>query len=71
VPPEEESREQRLKDWRRGEAEKRKVPLQVVLPARALEYLKRHGAGDLAAVPQLGAKRGAGYGDKLRALCGG
>jgi ribonuclease D len=70
VPPEEEAREQRLKDWRRGEAEKRKVPLQVVLPARALEYLKRHGAGDLAAAPQLGAKRCANYGDKLRALCG-
>jgi hypothetical protein len=36
-----------------------------------LEHLKRHGAGDLAAVPQLGAKRIARYGDKLKQLCGG
>jgi ribonuclease D len=76
VPPDEEPRERRLKDWRRAEAENRTrsegrtVPLQVVLPARSLEYLKRYGAVDLAVVPQLGAKRIARYGDKLRQLCG-
>jgi ribonuclease D len=75
VAPEEELRETRLKDWRRSEAENRSksdgrpVPLQVVLPAKALEYLKQHGADDLAAVPQLGAKRSARYGAKLQELC--
>lgn len=75
VQPEEEQRETRLKDWRRSEAENRTkaegrpVPLQVVLPAKALEYLKQHGAGDLSAVPQLGAKRAARYGAKLQELC--
>ncbi len=76
VLPQEEERESRLKDWRRGEAERRTkaegrpVPLQVVLPAKALEHLKQHGAGDLGAVPQLGAKRLARYGERLRELCG-
>ena len=65
----EEKREDRLKDWRRTETEKRKVPMQVVLPARALDHLKRYGADDLAAVPQLGAKRIARYGAKLAELC--
>lgn len=65
----EERREKRLKDWRRSEAERRKVPLQVVLPAKALEFLKRYGAGDLATAPQLGPKRIARYGEKLRELC--
>jgi ribonuclease D len=75
VQPEEEQRETRMKDWRRSEAENRTkaegrpVPLQVVLPAKALEYLKQHGAGDLSAVPQLGAKRAARYGVKLQELC--
>jgi ribonuclease D len=68
VLPIEEERETRLKDWRRAEAERRAVPLQVVLPAKALEYLKQHGAGDLAAVPQLGGKRIAIYGERLREL---
>jgi ribonuclease D len=75
VLPIEEERETRLKDWRRGEAERRTqsegrpVPLQVVLPAKALEFLKQHGAADLAAVPQLGAKRITKYGERIRALC--
>ena len=75
VLPEEEQRETRLKDWRRSEAENRSVsegrtvPLQVVLPAKALEYLKQHGGDNLSAVPQLGNKRMQRYGDKLRALC--
>ena len=50
----EKIREQRLKDWRRNEATNRKVPLQVVLPARALEFIKRSGVADLDSVPQLG-----------------
>jgi ribonuclease D len=75
VLPEEEQRETRLKDWRRAEAENRSkaenrpVPLQVVLPAKALEHLKQYGAKDLATVPQLGAKRIARYGAKLQELC--
>jgi ribonuclease D len=74
VSSQEEDRERRLKDWRRAEAERRTqdehrpVPLQVILPARALEYLKRQGGGDLATVPQLGAKRIARYGEKLLEL---
>lgn len=62
-------RERRLKDWRQAEAAKRKATLQVVLPAKSLEHLKRYGADDLAAVPQLGAKRLARYGADLRRLC--
>jgi ribonuclease D len=65
----EEKREDRLKDWRRSEAEKRNVPLQVVLPAKALDHLKRHGAVELSTVPQLGAKRAERYGAKLLDLC--
>jgi ribonuclease D len=68
VEPIEEEREKRLKDWRRAESENRKVVMQAVLPAKALEYLKRYGAGDLSQVPQLGTKRIALYGDKLRQL---
>ncbi|MEK7413425.1 MAG: HRDC domain-containing protein [Planctomycetota bacterium] len=68
VEPIEEEREKRLKDWRRSESDRRKVPLQVVLPARALEYLKRYGSADLTVVPQLGAKRIALYGEKLTEL---
>jgi ribonuclease D len=65
----EKEREERLKDWRRGEAEKRHVPLQVVLPAKALDHLKRYGLVDLGTVPQLGAKRINRYGAKLIELC--
>lgn len=68
VEPIEEEREKRLKDWRRGESERRKVPMQVVLPARALEFLKRYGSADLAAVPQLGPKRISLYGEQLTEL---
>ena len=65
----EEKREDRLKDWRRSESTNRGVTLQVVLPAKALEHLKRYGAADLASVPQLGPKRTARYGAKLVELC--
>jgi len=68
VAEHEEARETRLKDWRRSEAERRQVPLQVVLPARSLEYLKQHGVTDQE-IPQLGAKRLRLYGDDLRRLC--
>lgn len=68
VLPIEEEREGRLKDWRRAEAERRKVSLQVVLPAKALEHLKRHGSADLEAVPQLGPKRIRLYGERIATL---
>lgn len=74
--PASQAREARLKQWRREEAERRSaacgrpVPLQLVLPARALEHLRTHGAGNLDDVPQLGAARKARYGDVLRTLCG-
>lgn len=58
----------RLKQWRRREAQRRGVPLQVVLPLASLKYLQQHGAGDLVAVPQLGDKRIRLYGDQLRRL---
>jgi ribonuclease D len=69
VLPIEEEREVRLKDWRRSEATRRTVPLQAVLPAKALEWLKQHGAADLAQVPQLGGKRIRLYGEQLQRLC--
>lgn len=75
MSPEERARERRLKDWRaaeilvRSEAQGRTVPPQVVLPPRALEYLVRHGAGDLDSVPQLGPKRVRLYGQVLCELC--
>ncbi|MEZ5331902.1 MAG: HRDC domain-containing protein [Thermoanaerobaculia bacterium] len=62
-------REDALRSWRRAEARRREVPEQVVLPSAALRHLARHGAGDLTAVPQLGAKRIGLYGERLEALC--
>ncbi|TVR44047.1 MAG: hypothetical protein EA402_08105 [Planctomycetota bacterium] len=70
IDPQEREREQALKAWRRNEAERRGVTTQAVLPARALDYLKRLGAADLSAVPQLGEKRIKLYGDVLRRLSG-
>ncbi len=67
--PAERARGERLKKWRRKEAESRDVPLQVVLPARALATLQSKGAGKLEDVPQLGKKRIALYGDELRRIC--
>ncbi len=61
-------REESLKKWRNAEADRRGVPHQVVLPSRALDHLKRHGAGDLEGVPQLGAKRIRMYGERLTEL---
>lgn len=74
-PPHVQAREERLKSWRKQEAERRQqqegrpIPLQLVLPARALEHLATHGATDLEAVPQLGRRRIERYGDALRATC--
>lgn len=58
----------RLKKWRREEAERREVPMQVVLPVVALKHLQQHGGKDLESVPQLGAKRIQRYGETLRRL---
>lgn len=62
-------RGQRLKAWRREEAQRRGVGLQAVLPAKALRYLELHGAGDVAAVPGLGARRRERYATTLARLC--
>jgi ribonuclease D len=67
--PGESRRLKRLKEWRRTEAERRGVPALVVLPPTAMQHLARHGAGDLAAVPQLGARRIALYGATLADVC--
>jgi len=66
--PREQDREKTLKAWRRQEAEQRGVPLQVVLPARALEYLVREPDAAFDQVPQLGPKRTGFYGSQLRRL---
>lgn len=60
-----QKRGDRLKKWRREEAARREVPMQVVLPVAALKHLQQQGAGDLGSVPQLGAKRIRLYGDTL------
>jgi ribonuclease D len=62
-------RSERLKEWRRQEAERRGVPLQVVLPVAAMRHLQEHGAGELGLVPQLGVKRRRLYGKQLAELC--
>jgi ribonuclease D len=67
--PEVQRRGDRLKAWRRGEASRRGVPLQVVLPVVAMRYLQHHGAVDLRSVPQLGSKRIDRYGRDLEEVC--
>jgi hypothetical protein len=47
------------------EAERREVPMQVVLPVAALRHLQQYGGGELEMVPQLGAKRIERYGEVL------
>jgi ribonuclease D len=66
--PAERERSKRLRDWRRQEARRRGVTEQAVLPAAALRHLAQHGAGDLATVPQLGAKRLRLYTEALTRL---
>ncbi len=70
LEPAARDRSQRLRQWRRQEAARRSVTEQVVLPAAALRHLARHGAADLAAVPQLGPKRIRLYGETLTRLAG-
>ena len=65
----EREREKRLKDWRRVESERREVPFQVILPARALSYIKQHGCADLSQAPQMGQKRIDLYGEKISEIC--
>lgn len=67
--PEAQRRGDRLKVWRRAEASRRGVPLQVVLPVVAMRHLQRHGAVDLQSVPQLGPKRIDRYGRELEEIC--
>jgi ribonuclease D len=64
-----QKRGNRLKQWRRDEAKRRQVPLQVVLPLVSLKYLQRQGADQLDAVPQLGEKRIELYGKQLKEIC--
>ena len=65
----EREREKRLKDWRRIESERREVPFQVVLPARALSHIKQYGCDALETAPQLGSKRIEMYGEKIKEIC--
>lgn len=67
--PAQRRRDERLRSWRRRQAEQRGVPVHVVLPPRALGWLAEHGAEQLEQCPELGAKRIARYGAELRELC--
>jgi ribonuclease D len=73
-PPAVLAREERLKAWRTQEAERRQlaegrtISLQLVLPARAVEHLAVHGAGDLEAVPQLRRSRSERYSATVASL---
>jgi ribonuclease D len=58
-----------LKQWRREEAQRRELPMHVILPPRALDYLVEHGGESLADCPELGAKRIESYGATLASLC--
>ncbi len=60
--------ERNLKEWRKQEAKWRKVPLQVILPSKALAHLKAQGASHLEDVPYLGEKRIRLYGDELKRI---
>lgn len=65
------AREKRLTTWRRKEAAERGVDEQVVLPGHCLQDLATLQSADLAAiaaVPGLGAKRLARYGERVAAL---
>ncbi len=72
LPPDEVRRararrnqEERIKDWRRKEARRRKVPNVVVLPNPALVWLAEHRPADVAELancPDIGTKRMERYG---------
>jgi ribonuclease D len=67
--PGEAARAKALKDWRRREAERRELPMQVIMPARALEWLAANGCERIEECPEFGPKRVARYGEELRRLC--
>ncbi len=61
-------REDALKDWRRTEAQARRVPNVVVLPNPALDWIVARGGAtleELAAHPDIGPKRAARYGSAI------
>jgi ribonuclease D len=64
----EAARAKALKDWRRREAERRELPMQVIMPPRALEWLVTHGCERIDECPELGPKRVARYRDELLQL---
>jgi ribonuclease D len=65
----EAARAKALKDWRRHEAERRELPMQVIMPPRALEWLVVHGCERIEECPEFGPKRVERYGAVLRRLC--
>lgn len=64
----ERSREDKLRDWRREVAKKRKVVPTIVLPTPAMKWCAtehpKH-VNDLAACPDIGPKRIARYGEEI------
>jgi ribonuclease D len=69
-PAAERKRVDRLKAWRREEAERRGVSLSVVLPAPSIEALAVDPSLDLEQVPQLGSKRIRLYAEQIRSCLG-
>lgn len=68
------SRSEKLLAWRRGEAARRGVDLQVVLPGHCVEDIAARGlraVEDLDEVPGFGRSRRARYGEALVALLSG
>ena len=65
------AREDRVRQWRKGEAEKREVPNMVVLPNRGMGWLVRErpdSVDALAEHPDIGRKRAERYGEILLEL---
>jgi ribonuclease D len=60
-----------LKDWRRREAERRELPMHVIMPPRAMEWLIANGCERIDECPDFGAKRVDRYRDELLRLCSG
>ena len=65
----EAKRSEALKQWRRGEAERRELPMHVIMPPRALDWLAANGCERIEECPEFGPKRVARYGEVLRQLC--
>lgn len=66
--PEVRARLQRLKAWRRDEADRRGVGLMAILPAAALEHLAWFPGTPLVEVPMLGRRRVERYARAITAL---